>query len=198
MNHFLNISTKDFQLDFDPNCSLALSLMIPFVKKSFNPLCDKIYYRSEQWLHRQLAIQLVIDGTRKSLKISMYMRTLIVEVIIAIPPSFKWHATLCHDWRGKSTCFLQAVSSVEQHLTKAPASSPSHSWFITEYYFHPIVHTLWFFLFSLLKPHFRLFVLVLVFVWLFCIWIPFHLADFVQISHKYWSCLDLFVFHLLC
>ena len=122
------------------------------VQKNYFILNKPIFYRWNEKIIQDFNLHMSIDYWRNDCH---------------LPWSFKWHATPYYEWLGKYTCFLQAslYISFEPHQIKVSLSPwpVADLGFITEYHFHPIVHTPWLFLFSLL--FFR--VLLLIFLWFF-------------------------------
>ena len=78
------------------------------------------------------------------------------------PWFFKWHATWYHEWLGEINLFSSGSHFYVFYLHSTIKSSSiislvnADSWFITEYHFHPIVYTLWLFLFNSVQAHFPL------------------------------------------
>lgn len=60
-------------------------------------------------------------------------------------PFFTWHALLYKKWVGKIVSFLKAdifIDFIETAAIRNPRISNINSWFILEYQFHSITHTI--------------------------------------------------------
>ena len=166
MDHCKKIPTVNFQLDLDPDCSLAISMILyAFAekkKRSYNHLCSVtrciIVFKNDFIFTKKIFnlwnIKIIQD-------FNVYMCSDCWSNDCHLPHSFKWYVTSNHKWEInwflQIVIFLYFIWTLSEINSFTISLANSDSWFFNEYHFHPIVLTLWLFLFSPLKTHFIIF-----------------------------------------